>query len=300
MGTKVTLMSEASVLDRSVLDTFEEHGWAVLDDVLDDDLVAHTRGELAAAAATSEAKGIPTRMDYLDPGGRNIRVYDLIEHSPVFAELVMHPMVIPYVSELLDHDVSVSNFSANTALPGSRSMNPHNDQSTVMPEPWTERWTMNAIWCLDDIDESNGATRYLPGSHRFTRFRDVPAYPMGSMRPFEARAGSVVLMDGRLWHTSGENSTPDRQRGLLFAFYARSFLRHQTNWWRALSPETRRGLDPRLREWLGLAGGNMGYGAYLASIPDSVDSGLFGTATGRASENAAATTNRNEVSDGSD
>lgn len=261
-------MSETPVADRSVLDHFEEHGWAVIDGVLGRDEVAHAGAELVAAAEASEARGIPTRMDYLDPGGCNIRIYDLIEYSPVFADLVIHPQVIAYVAELLDHDLSVSNFSANIALPGSRSMNAHNDQSTVMPEPWVELWSMNAIWCFDDIDESNGATRYLPGSHRFTRFAEVPPDPAAAMRSFEASAGSVVLMDGRLWHTSGENTTEDRERAMAFAFYTRSFLRHQNNWWRALSPETRKGLDPQLKEWLGLRGGNMGYGSYLASLPD--------------------------------
>jgi ectoine hydroxylase-related dioxygenase (phytanoyl-CoA dioxygenase family) len=251
-------------LDHAVVDAFERDGWAILPDVLSPTEVAHARAELVTAAAASEARGIPTRMDYLDPGGRNIRVYDLIEYSPVFADLVVHPVVLPYVSYLLASDLSVSNFSANIALPGSGSMNAHNDQSTVMPEPWTARFTMNAIWCLDDTDEANGATRFLPGSHRFTRFADVPADPKVGMAPFEAAAGSVILMDGRLWHTSGANTTEDRERALLFAFYARSFLRHQNNWNRSLSRETRRRLSPQLREWLGLGTGNMGYGAYLA------------------------------------
>jgi ectoine hydroxylase-related dioxygenase (phytanoyl-CoA dioxygenase family) len=84
------------------------------------------------------------------------------------------------------------------------------------------------------------------------------------MVAWEAAAGSVILMDGRLWHTSGANTSADRERAMAFALYARSFLRHQTNWNRVLSPETRRRLDPRLKEWLGLRGGNMGYGTYLA------------------------------------
>lgn len=205
-------------------------------------------------------------MDYLDPGGNNVRVYDLIEYNPVFADLVAHPAVIPYVTHLLDGDLSVSNFSANIALPGSRSMNAHNDQSTVMPEPWPTRFTMNAIWCLDDTDEANGATRYLPGSHRIARFADVPDDAEASMRPFVAPVGSVILMDGRLWHTSGENTTTDRERALLFAFYARSFLRHQNNWGASLSRATKERLDPRLKEWLGLGVGNMAHGTYLASF----------------------------------
>jgi ectoine hydroxylase-related dioxygenase (phytanoyl-CoA dioxygenase family) len=258
------MAGDAATVEERLLTAFEDDGWVVLSDVLAAEEVARARDALVEAAAASEARGIPTRMDYLDPGGRNTRVYDLIEYSPVFAELVAHPTVIPYVSRLLDDDLAVSNFSANIALPGSRSMNAHNDQSTVMPEPWSTRFTMNAIWCLDDTDEANGATRYLPGSHRLQRFADVPADPKAGMRSFEAAAGSVILMDGRLWHTSGENTSADRERALLFAFYARSFLRHQNNWNRSLSAATRRRLDPRLKEWLGLGTGNMGYGAYLA------------------------------------
>lgn len=253
-------------VDAAVITEFEERGWAVLPDVLAPAEVQRARNALVAAAEASEAKGIPTRMDFLDPGGCNIRVYDLIEHDPVFVELVTHPVALAYVSHLLDGDLSISNFSANTALPGSRSMRPHNDQSTVMPEPWSVRYTMNAIWCLDDVDEANGATRYLPGSHRFTCFAEVPDDPASGMVAFEASAGSVILMDGRLWHTSGANTTADRERALLFAFYARSFLRHQNNWARSLSPETRRSLDPQVKEWLGMGTGNMGYGTYLADL----------------------------------
>lgn len=253
--------------DPSVLEAFERDGWAVLPDVLAPHEVAVARAALVEAADASEARGIPTRMPYLDPGGANIRIYDLIEHHPVFADLVAHPTVVPYVRALLAADLAVSNFSANIALPGSRSMNPHNDQSTVVPEPWIERWAMNAIWCLDDVDEANGATRYLPGSHRLATFAEVPDDPADGMVAFEARAGSVILMDGRLWHTSGANTTADRERAMAFAFYTRSFIRHQNNWGRSLSPETRRRLSPQLKEWLGLGSGNIGYGTYLASAP---------------------------------
>ena len=248
-----------------LLATFDDQGWVLLPDVLAADEVAGTRAALVRAAERSEQRGIPTRMDYLDPGGRNVRVYDLIEYDPVFAELATHPAVVPVVAAALGGDVSLSNFSANIALPGSRSMNPHNDQSTVTPEPWRECWTLNAIWCLDDVDEANGATRYLPGSHRLTCFADVPDDPAAAMVPFEAPAGSVIVMDGRLWHTSGANTSSDRERAMAFAFYARSFIRHQNSWWRSLSKETRRTLSPQLLEWLGLGTPNIGYGTYLAS-----------------------------------
>lgn len=257
-------MSETRTDDAVLLARFEQDGWVVVPDVLDAAGTARARAALVAAASASEARGMPTRIEDLDPGGRNVRIYDLIEHDPVFVDLVRHPRVLALVGPLLDDDVSISNVTANIALPGSGSMNAHNDQSTVMPEPWPTRYCMNAIWCLDDVDEGNGATRYLPGSHRFTCFAEVPEDPKVGMAPFEARAGSVILMDGRLWHTSGANTSADRERAMAFVFYARSFLRHQNNWGRSLSRETKATLDPQLKEWLGLGFGNMAYGTYLA------------------------------------
>lgn len=256
----------------NVLDHFAEHGWAVLPDVLDASETAHARAELVRAAGQSEARGVPTRMGYLDPGAQNVRIYDLPRYSPVFVELARHPSVLPVVEAILhdEHappgDVVLSNFSANIALPGSQSMNAHNDQSTVIPGPWDRCLTMNAIWCLDDCLEETGATRYLPGSHRWRDVDEAPADPKADMVPFEAPAGSVFLMDGRLWHTSGANTTAHRERALCFAFYARSFIRLQNNWWRSLPREQQHDLDDQMRHLLGLDGGNMAYGTYLADL----------------------------------
>lgn len=265
-GTIAVVEVQHVVLDPAHLRSFDESGWVVLPDVVPPAVVDRARAALVAAADACDDAGYPTRIDALDPGGRNIRVYDLIAHDLVFAELAAQPLVLAYVDALLGTAAHLSNFSANIALPGSGSMNVHNDQSTLMPEPWLERWSMNAIWCLDDVDGENGATRYLPGSHRFERFADVPADPRSGMRPFEAPAGSVVLMDGRLWHTSGENVSSDRERAMLFALYTCPFLRHQTNWWRVVPTDVRRSLDPQLKERLGLRGGNMSYGNYLANL----------------------------------
>ena len=237
----------------------------MLPGVLEPDELQRVIAGLTVATRASEKAGMPTRIESLDPGGRNVRVYDLVAGHRVFEELAAHPSVLPVVRALLGDDVILSNFTANTALPGSRSMNAHNDQSTVMPEPWPRLDAMNAIWCLHDTDEDNGATRYLPGSHRFTSFAEVPDDPTEGMCSFEAPAGSVILMDGRLWHTSGANRSTDRERSLLFAFYTRSYLRPQTNWWRSIPPERRSELSSEMQQLLALDFGNMAHGVYLTT-----------------------------------
>ena len=156
------------------------------------------------------------------------------------------------VRSLLGEDFLISNFTANIARPGSRSMPLHSDQALVTPEPWLHPWAMNIIWCLTDVRFENGATLFLPGSHRFARRSELPPDPLSHMRPFEARAGSIIAMEGRVWHTSGANITQDEDRALLFGYYTTAFLRPQVNWNAALSPAVQASFAPDMRRWLGL------------------------------------------------
>ena len=104
------------------------------------------------------------------------------------------------------------------------------------------------------IDEENGATRYIPGSHHWTTLDDVPSELHSLTQPFRAPAGSILIMDGRVWHTSGANVSANRDRALLFAYYSAEFLRPQVNHNATLSAATQAeaALDPELFAWLGL------------------------------------------------
>lgn len=229
-----------------------DEGWCVLSDVLDPDEARRALDRLHIAAAESQRRGLPAHMPELDPNPSNIRVFYLLERDALFRELIQHPTALAMVNELLGDNFLISNFTANIARPGARSMPLHSDQALVVPEPWNQPWAINIIWCLTDATFENGATLFIPGSHHWRSSADVPADALKMLRPFEARAGSIVAMDGRIWHTSGANITADQDRALLFGYYSKGFLRPQVNWNVALSPETQAGLDGRMRYWLGL------------------------------------------------
>ena len=129
----------------------------------------------------------------------------------------------------------------------------HSDQSLVTPDPWTRIEAMNVIWCLTDVYFENGATLYIPGSNKWERRGDIPKDAKDRLKPFEAKAGSIVVMDGTVWHTSGANVTKDQDRALLFAYYTAPHLRQQVNWTRKLSPEIKESLSPEMEEWLGVS-----------------------------------------------
>ena len=54
------------------------------------------------------------------------------------------------------------------------------------------------IRCLHDIYEENGATMNIPASHRWITTADVPEDAETRLKPFQAKAGSILVMDGRL------------------------------------------------------------------------------------------------------
>jgi hypothetical protein len=144
----------------------ERDGFAVIPGVLSPDEVAYALDRLWAASAESQRRGIPAHNAQLDPNASNVRVFDLVDLDPLFGELLEHPVADGVATGLLGRDYIVSNFTANIARPGSRSMMIHSDQSFVAPEPWSSPWALNVIWCLHDVHRDNGATLYLPGSHR--------------------------------------------------------------------------------------------------------------------------------------
>lgn len=237
---------------KQILDEMEEQGFSIVPGMLEPALLQRVRKAFEAAIEAMEARGLVVFDPRLDPNAHNIRVNNLPDMDPVFMELLRHPTAVAVARALLGENMFVSNFTANMTTPGSGSMNLHSDQALCSPAPWNDTWMFNAIWCLDEVRPDNGGTLYLPGSHRFRTRDDVPADYESRLKVLEAPAGSVIFLDGRVWHTSGVNSTRDERRSLLFALYNRDFLRPQVNWEVLLSDETKQRLDDADRALLGM------------------------------------------------
>jgi ectoine hydroxylase-related dioxygenase (phytanoyl-CoA dioxygenase family) len=235
-----------------------EEGCTVVPAVLGADEVATAKAALATAIEEDRAAGQILFRAGVDPNDRNIRVLQLLGRHPIWERFVDHPVARGLAATLLGDDAYLlSSLSANVALPGSESMGLHCDLMSVLPEPWLAPHGVNVFFYLDDTDEANGATRYLPGSHRFTDHTMASAGDLAATRPFEAPAGSMVAIDGRLWHTSGANTSADRSRDVVISFYIADFIRPQYNWHALLSEATKAALAPGVRDLLGLDLGNM-------------------------------------------
>ncbi len=230
-------------------------GVAVLTGVLDPERTREVRRRLEKAATASEADGVPTRGYAFDTDTRNRRVFHLFNLDAVFIDLIQHPEALAFVRQTLGEAFLISNFSVNITAPGSGRMMLHADQGYVLP-PWpAQPLACNVAWLLDDFTVENGGTRYVPGSH--LRGRSPAADEQVDTVPLVAPAGSLLAMDGRLWHRTGDNTSPDGHRAALFGYYVLRWLRPQINWNAALWPETVASLTPEFLDLLGYYSGNV-------------------------------------------
>jgi ectoine hydroxylase-related dioxygenase (phytanoyl-CoA dioxygenase family) len=142
---------------------------------------------------------------------------------------------VEILSHVLGPDFLLSSISANITAPGHGGMLLHCDQLFV-PQPWpTQPQGVNVFWLLDDFTEANGGTLLAPGSHKVSR-APIEGQDDVSLVPLEAPAGTMVVMEGRVWHKTGRNRTADQRRAGVFGWYVAPIYRTQENWFLSLNP----------------------------------------------------------------
>ncbi len=249
-------MSAVVTPDRErALQTLRDDGLVVLTEVLSPAATRDVRARLDAAAHASETDGVPTRGYPFDTDQLNRRVFHLFNLDSIFVDLIQRPEALQFVRQTLGDAYLISNFSANITAPGSGRMPLHADQGYVLP-PWpAQPLACNVAWVLDDFTAENGGTRYVPGSHLAGR-GPGPTDVVETV-PIVAPAGSLLVMDGRLWHQTGDNRSRDQHRAALFGYYVMRWLRPQINWNAALWPATVATLSPTFLDLLGYYSGNV-------------------------------------------
>jgi ectoine hydroxylase-related dioxygenase (phytanoyl-CoA dioxygenase family) len=230
-------------LDRAKSD-LAEHGLCLID-ALGSEETARVRARLLDAAREDREAG---RGYVYDHAEANQRVWTLLNRGPEFVDLVQRPFAMELVGHLIGRPALLSNFSANVTGPGGGYGVLHSDQFYV---PWHDRpYAANVAWLITDFTAANGGTRVVLGSHLRGR-APQPGESAPDAIPLEAPAGTAAVLDARLWHQTGPNTTRDEHRIGLFAYYIRPFLRAQENWAVSIDAQVRRNASPVLKELLG-------------------------------------------------
>lgn len=201
-------------------------------------------------------------------GEHTRRIFNLLARDPVFARVPVHPVVLPLVERVLDHQCLLSSLTAIEMHPGQVAQPVHADDGSIALRRPHQPVVCVAIWALTDFTEDNGCTHAYPGSHLWDR---RPA--KGERLPDPVRAvmpkGSVIVYNGSIWHGGGTNASADRRLAIV-ANHCAGFMRQEENQLLAVPREVATGFPRRLQQMLG-------YGVYrgLMGHVDQQDPGVL-------------------------
>jgi len=243
-------------------DEFDTRGFVIFERVLPPAKVAAIR----AALAPHLGRDLKGRNDF--EGLNTNRVYALLAKSLVFAELVIHPLVLAFVEAELGPSCLLSAFLAINLHPGETVQPWHTDDGGArLPRP-RPALGVSTFWAIDDTTETNGSTEVIPGSHLWDERRIEGA---ATPADFNARSaldqdhdpgrradavklampsGSLAIAKGTLWHRGGSNRS-DSPRLIITPQYCAGWVRQLENMCLAVPPAIAENLPERAQELIG-------------------------------------------------
>src|SRR5436305_11224948 len=145
-----------------VLADLDRDGYAVVESLLSPDEAASVRAGLRDVLDRT-----PTgRNDF--EGYRTRRIYALFAKTRAFDALAVHPLLLAVLDAVLGASYQLSAPTGIEIGPGEKAQVLHTDDGIYpLPRPHQDV-VLNTMWALDDFTVDNGATRVVPGSHRWT------------------------------------------------------------------------------------------------------------------------------------
>jgi hypothetical protein len=222
----------------------QERGFVVLPGAVPADRMARLADAYddAVASATGDDIGI---------GSTSTRVSDLVNRDAVFDDVYVFPPLLEACCRVIGRPFKLSSLHARTLRPHSAAQELHVDVRRDSAD-WP---LLGFILMVDEFRPDNGATRFVPGSHRW------PGTPADTVPDLLAEhegevlacggAGSLLVFDGSTWHGHTANTSSGPRRSLQGAFIPRDG-RAASDFASRMQPETRARLGPLARQVLAL------------------------------------------------
>ena len=239
---------------------FDTQGFCVIPELLDSEALGRQRGALAPWIE----QGLMGRNVF--EGTRTHRVYAMLAKDPIFAELIIYPVLLTWAEHYLGASCLLSACLAICLQPGESPQPWHTDDGHTTLTPPHDLLGVSTFWALDDTTLENGATEVLPGSHLWAE-TDFPgvlrdqdfATAEGAAGDAGAHpdaiqvtmpAGSLMIARGDLWHRGGANRSQSPRR-VVTPQYCAGWLRPLEIMLLSVPPEQVAVLPDRVKALLG-------------------------------------------------
>lgn len=238
------------MLTKSEKKQLDTDGFLLLERLIPPDTTAELR-ERALSLAVAEQKADKSHT-YLDNASAQ-RVWNLVDKGEIFEEAIQQPKMLAAMEYLLGSDCTLSSFTMNVLYPGAPDAGLHIDYPlSALPTPRPGfPMVANSVWFLDDWTPENGATSCVPGSHRRLEALPESGIEYADELQICGPRGSVLIVNGAIWHGSSENRTNAPRVGLL-GFFCRSILKPQQAHLKLVSDDVISRATPTLKRLLGL------------------------------------------------
>ena len=214
-------MQATAVLDEQLL-RLKLDGWCVVENVIPEGSISAVRESVAAATGRHGRPDAPMAI-----GHRT----GLINYDQSFAPFLTAPHFLGLIKAALGEHVRVSFTSAMINYPGNARGTLHADwpfnqhNAGHIPAPYPDIVAhLTTLWMLSPYTEENGATIIVPGSHRMETNPSADSCIHDEAAPYPTeiqvtgKAGSVLVMDSRMWHAAGANRTDAARVAMAIRF----------------------------------------------------------------------------------
>lgn len=266
-----SLVGEDATLTAQQEAQLESEGYFVVEDYFDAATIEEMRtayDECAPTATTVEFTGRSgAKQSTIET--QSVFLLDLFNKSPKFDPVLTIKPMLAAAHRLLG-EIKVFSLNGRSPAKGKGQQAFHSDAPKQDDGDWR---IVNTLIPLDELTDDNGATRLIPGSHKWTALNvpvenigdddfpeptvdELATFPDDPMaeRPDEIRLhlkpGSVAILNSHLWHGGTTNKSGEPRRLLHMAICRRDTPQEYsqrelltTELWERSSPAQRYLLD---------------------------------------------------------
>ncbi|MBV8405875.1 MAG: phytanoyl-CoA dioxygenase family protein [Gammaproteobacteria bacterium] len=221
-------------------------GGVILRELAPDELIDACAAQLRSSF---DSFGESQRTDF--SGAKTLRCGGVLRYAPRCAELIAHPRVLDIADAILlpsCADYQIGSTTGIEILPGESEQQLHRDDTPYPIQVAGLELQIGVMWAFNEFTAENGATRVVPGSHRFLRAWHRPDLTRcaSALMP----KGSALFYLGSTWHGGGANRSRCPRTGLINT-YCLGWLRSEENHCLEVPPEVARQYEARVRRLLG-------------------------------------------------
>tara|TARA_B100001057_G_scaffold495701_1_gene595341 strand:- start:327 stop:1130 length:804 start_codon:yes stop_codon:yes gene_type:complete len=191
-------------------------------------------------------------------------IFNFFYEDPSLLKLISNKTIDNFMKKVIDKYYVLQVSSARNAIYSTKNEKIaagyrwHKDNRFINKKNVKPTLLYSIIICLDDFNELNGATEYIPDTHNtyeiFKRHQNKK-----KIKKILAKKGDLVFVNGNLLHRVGKNLQQNTTRWSIFAFYTPWWIKPSINFKKLMSKHAKKlsVLDKKLLHFDSTPPGNL-------------------------------------------